>query len=182
MKKLICLVLALLMLAGCGAAVTETTQPPQETIPEFTGEVPVETESAVAYGGVFGLFLNGDEIAVDLPEEFAGQLMDQSCLGAWSEDQLSFLTYTLSDADVEDLRLAIEQEAFNAREGSLYKSHGEGEQINGFTTMYLIYSDSMYTYYAWKELENSTLFLCAELEGMDLELADLIAGVQILED
>ena len=179
MKKIISLLLAVMQLAGCGAQTPETTQAPTESVPEFTGQAPVETESAVEFGGVFGLFLNGDEVTVNLPETFVGQVIDQSCMGAYSDDQLSFLTYTLSDADVEDLRLSIEQEAYMAREGGLYKSHGEGEQIDGFTTMYLIYSDSAYSYYAWKELENSTLFLCAEMEDMELDLADLIATVEI---
>lgn len=179
MKKIICLLLSLLMLAGCGAQPTETTGVSVETIPEFTGQTPVETESNLRFGGVFGLYLNGNEVTVNLPEAFVGQVIDQSCMGAYSDDQLSFLTYTLSDASVEDLRTNIEQEAFEAREGGMYKSHGTGEEIGGFTTMYLIYDDSARSYYAWKELDNSTLFLCAELEDLDMTVEELIATVEI---
>ena len=179
MKKIMCLLLAVLMLAGCAAETAGTTAPAAETAPEFTGQAPVETESGVQLGGVFGLYLNGVDVTVNLPEQFVGQVMDEACMGAYSDDQLSFLTYTLSDADVEDLRAAIEQEAFEAREGGLYKSHGEGEVVEGFNTMYMIYSDSCYSIYAWKELEGCTLFLCAELEDMEMTVEELIATVVI---
>ena len=45
--------------------------------------------------------------------------------------------------------------------------------------MYLRYTDSAYNFYAWKELDSSILFLCAELEDMELTLAELIASVEI---
>ena len=179
MKKAIALMLCLLLLAGCAAPVAETTQAPTESVPEFTGQAPVETESTLRFGGDFGLYLNEDAVTIHLPEQFAGQVIDGSCMGAFSDDQLSFLTYTLSDANVEDLRLAIELDANEAIQSGYYKSHGEGEQIEGFTTMYLRYTDSAYNFYAWKELESSVLFLCAELEDMELNLADLIASVEI---
>ena len=179
MKKAISLLLCLLLLAGCAAPVAETTQAPTESVPEFTGQAPVETESTLRFGGDFGLYLNGDEVTIHLPEQFSGQVIDGSCMGAFSDDQLSFLTYTLSDANVEDLRLAIELDANEAIQSGYYKSHGEGEQIEGFTTMYLRYTDSAYNFYAWKELDSSILFLCAELEDMELDLADLIASVVI---
>ena len=182
MKKIISLVLLLVLLAGCGAQTPETTQPPTQTVPAFTGQAPVETESQLQFGGVFGLYLNGDEVSVNLPGQFVGQLLDQSCMGAYSDDQLSFLTYTLSDASVEDLKLSIEEEAYNARESGWYKSHGMGEEIDGFTTMYIIYDDSAYSYYAWKELESSVLFLSAELEDMDMELAELLGTVEIVAE
>lgn len=180
MKKILSLCLLLVLLAGCGAQTPETTQPPTQTVPEFTGQAPVETESNVQFGGVFGLYLNGDEVTVNLPGQFAGQLLDQSCMGAYSDDQLSFLTYTLSDADLEDLKLSIEEEAYNARQSGWYKSHGMGEEIGGFTTMYILYDDSTYSYYAWKELESSVLFLSAELDDSDLTLEELIASVEIV--
>ena len=181
MKKLVSLVLSLLMvlMAGCGAQPSETTQAPTESVPEFTGQAPVETESTLKFGGVFGLYLNGVEVTVNLPDAFSGQVIDGSCMGAFSDDQLSYLTYTLSDASVEDLRRSIEEEAYLARESGWYKAHGEGEMIDGFHTMYILFDDSLRSYYAWKELEGSVLFLCAELEDMDLELADLIATVEI---
>ena len=179
MKKAISLVLCLLLLAGCAAPVAETTQAPRESVPESTGQAPVETESTLRFGGDFGLYLNGDEVTIHLPEQFAGQVIDGSCMGAFSDDQLSFLTYTLSDANVEDLRLAIEQDAYAARESGYYKSHGEGEQIEGFTTMYLRYTDSAYNFYAWKELEGCTLFLSAELEDLEMTVEELIATVEI---
>ena len=179
MKKAISLLLCLLLLAGCAAPVAETTQAPTEPVPEFTGQAPVETESTLRFGGDFGLYLNGDEVTIHLPAQFSGQVIDASCMGAFSDDQLSFLTYTLSDANVEDLRLAIESDANEAIQSGYYKSHGEGEQIEGFTTMYLRYTDSAYNFYAWKELESSVLFLCAELEDMELNLADLIASVEL---
>lgn len=92
MKKIICLLLGLLMLAGCGAQPAETTGAATETVPEFTGQAPVETVSNVQFGGVFGLFLNGIDVTVNLPEQFVGQVIDEACMGAYSDDQLSFLT------------------------------------------------------------------------------------------
>ena len=45
--------------------------------------------------------------------------------------------------------------------------------------MYIIYDDSAYSYYAWKELGSSVLFLSAELDDSDLTLEELIASVEI---
>lgn len=179
MKRAIVLLLCLLLLAGCAAPVIETTRAPTETMPEFTGQAPVETESTLRFGGDFGLYLNEDAVTIHLPEQFVGQVIDGSCMCAFSDDQLSFLTYTLSDANVEDLRLAIELDASEAIQSGYYKSHGEGEQIEGFNTMYLRYTDSACNLYAWKELDSSVLFLCAELEDMELDISELIATVEI---
>ena len=181
MKKILSLVLCLLtvLMAGCGAQTPETTQAPTESVPEFTGQVPVETESTLTFGGVFGLYLNGVEVTVNLPDTFVGQLLDQSCVGAYTDDQLSYLTYTLSDSSLEDLRRSIEEEAYLAQESGWYKSHGEGGIIDGFSTMYIIFDDSLRNYYAWKELDGCILFLCAELEDMDMTIEDLIATVEI---
>jgi len=184
MKKVISLMLclSLVLMVGCAAEVPGTSQAPTQTVPEFTGQAPVETESTIRFGGVFGLHLNGDEVTVNLPDVFAGQLLDQSCMGAYSDDRLSYLTYTLSDADVEDLRNSIEEEAYLAREGGWYKTHGMGPEIDGFTTMYIVFDDSVRSLYAWKVLDHSVLFLCAELEDMDMELEDLIATVEIMAE
>lgn len=185
MKKTLTLLLCLVLLltAGCAAAPAETTEP-APSVPEFTGQTPEpdETLSPELFGGIFELNLNGQTVTITMPDAFIGEALDQACVGGSSNDMLSYLTYTLSDASVEDLRMSIEEEAFYARENGWYKSHGESESIDGFTTMYLVYDDSVYSYYAWKELDGVTLFLCAELEDMELELSDLIASVRILEN
>lgn len=189
MKKLTALVLSLVLvlglMAGCQSPANEpeTTAAPVETAPATT--VATEPEETVPglFGGEFELNLNNVTVKVTLPGDFIGENIDEACLGAYTDEYLSFLTYTLAaDANVEDLRVEIDNEAFYANSEGYYKSHGMGEEIDGFTTMYLVYEENVYSWFAWKEIDGTVLFLCAELEDRDMTLEELIATVQIVTE
>ena len=189
MKKMtalvLCLVMMLGMMAGCQepAEAPETTAAPVETVPATTAATEPEATVSDLFGGEFQLKAEGVTVKVTLPGDFIGENIDESCLGAYTDDFLSFLTYTLAtDANVEDLRLQIENEAYYANSEGYYKSHGMGDEINGFTTMYLVYEEGVYSWYAWKELDGTILFLCAELEDRDMTLEELIATVEIVAE
>lgn len=188
MKKLTALVLSLVLvlglMAGCQepAEAPETTAAPVETVPADTA--PVETEHPEGlFGGEFEMNLNDVTVKVTLPDDFIGGNVDEACVGAYTDDFLSFLTYSLvADGNVEDLRLGIENEAFYANSEGYYKSHGMGEEIDGFTTMYLVCEDTVYSWYAWKEIDGIILFASAQVEDRDMTLEELIATVEIVAE
>ena len=84
MKKAISLVLCLLLLAGCAAPVAETTQAPAESVPEFTGQAPVETESTLRFGGDF--------YVVHKPERLA-QLCHEACAAGLEPKRLRLVRH-----------------------------------------------------------------------------------------
>ena len=188
MKKMTALVLCLAMVlglfAGCQepAEAPETTAASVETVPADTAPVDTEPPEGL-FGGEFEMNLNDVTVKVTLPGDFIGEKLDEACVGAYTDDFLSFLTYSLvADGTVEDLRLEIENEAYYANSEGYYKNHGMGEEIDGFTTMYLVYEENVYSWYAWKELDGTILFLCAELEDRDMTLEELIATVEIVTE
>ena len=188
MKKLtalvLCLVMVLGLFAGCQepAAAPETTAAPVETVPVDTA--PVETEPPEGlFGGEFEMNLNDVTVKVTLPDDFIGGNVDEACVGAYTDDYLSFLTYSLvADGNVEDLRLEIENEAFYANSEGYYKTHGMGEEIDGFTTMYLVYEEGVYSWFAWKDIDGIILFVSAQVEDRDMTLEELLATVKIVAE
>ena len=188
MKKLTVLVLSLVLvlglMAGCQepAGAPETTAAPVETVPADTA--PVETEPPEGlFGGEFEMNLNDVTVKVKIPGDFIGGNVDEACVGAYTDDYLSFLTYTLvADGNVEDLRLEIENEAYYANSEGYYKSHGMGGEIDGFTTMYLICEDTVYSWYAWKDLDGVILFASAQVEDRDMTLEELVASMEIVTE
>lgn len=189
MKKLtalvLCLVMVLSLMAGCQAPAEapETTAAPVETVPATTAATEPEETVSDLFGGEFEMNLNDVTVKVTLPGDFIGGNVDEACVGAYTDDYLSFLTYTLvADGNVEDLRLEIENEAYYANSEGYYKSHGMGEEIDGFTTMYLICEDTVYSWYAWKDLDGVILFASAQVEDRDMTLEELIATVEIVTE
>ena len=186
MKKLTALVLSLVLLlglmAGCQepAEAPETTAAPVETVPADTAPVDTEPPEGL-FGGEFEMNLNDVTVKVTIPGDFIGGNVDEACVGAYTDDYLSFLTYSLvADGNVEDLRLEIENEAFYANSEGYYKTHGMGEEIEGFTTMYLVCEDTVYSWYAWKDIDGVILFASAQVEDRDMTLEELIATMEII--
>ena len=186
MKKLTALVLSLVLLlglmAGCQepAEAPETTAASVETVPADTAPVDTEPPEGL-FGGEFEMNLNDVTVKVTIPGDFIGGNVDEACVGAYTDDYLSFLTYSLvADGNVEDLRLEIENEAFYANSEGYYKTHGMGEEIEGFTTMYLVCEDTVYSWYAWKDIDGVILFASAQVEDRDMTLEELIATMEII--
>ena len=186
MKKLTALVLSLVLLlglmAGCQepAEAPETTAASVETVPADTAPVDTEPPEGL-FGGEFEMNLNDVTVKVTIPGDFIGGNVDEACVGAYTDDYLSFLTYSLvADGNVEDLRLEIENEAFYANSEGYYKTHGMGEEIDGFTTMYLVCEDTVYSWYAWKDIDGVILFASAQVEDRDMTLEELIATMEII--
>ena len=181
MKKLTALVLCLVMMIGLMAACQEPAEAPQTT-PAPVDTAPVETEPPEGlFGGEFEMNLNDVTVKVTIPGDFIGGNVDEACVGAYTDDYLSFLTYSLvADGNVEDLRLEIENEAFYANSEGYYKTHGMGEEIEGFTTMYLVCEDTVYSWYAWKDIDGVILFASAQVEDRDMTLEELIATMEII--
>ena len=132
--------------------------------------------------GSYLLSMGGSSVSVTLPEGYMAFLSETDMLVGMSADMLNSLTFMLVEgATAEDMEVGVLSEVDTAKEAEFYKSHSEVAEVNGYSTMSLIYNDDTSLWYAWKELDGCVLLLGAEVEGETYDLAELFAAVQIAE-
>ena len=132
--------------------------------------------------GSYLLTMGGSSVSVTLPEGYMVFLSETDMLVGMSADMLNFLTFMLvEDVTAEDMEVGVLSEVDAAKEAEFYKSHSEVAEVNGYSTMSLIYNDETSLWYAWKELDGCVLLMGAEVEGETYDLAELFAAVQIAE-
>lgn len=132
--------------------------------------------------GSYLLSMGGSSVSVTLPEGYMAFLSETDMLVGMSADMLNSLTFMLvEDVTAEDMKVGVLSEVDAAKEAEFYKSHSEVAEVNGYSTMSLIYNDETSLWYAWKELDGCVLLLGAEVEGETYDLAELFAAVQIAE-
>ena len=132
--------------------------------------------------GSYLLTMGGSSVSVTLPEGYMAFLSETDMLVGMSADMLNSLTFMLVEgATAEDMEVGVLSEVDTAKEAEFYKSHSEVAEVNGYSTMSLIYNDDTSLWYAWKELDGCVLLLGAEVEGETYDLAELFAAVQIAE-
>ena len=132
--------------------------------------------------GSYLLSMGGSSVSVTLPEGYMVFLSETDMLVGMSADMLNSLTFMLvEDVTAEDMKVGVLSEVDAAKEAEFYKSHSEVAEVNGYSTMSLIYNDETSLWYAWKELDGCVLLLGAEVEGETYDLAELFAAVQIAE-
>lgn len=132
--------------------------------------------------GSYLLSMGGSSVSVTLPEGYMAFLSETDMLVGMSADMLNSLTFMLVEgATAEDMKVGVLSEVDAAKEAEFYKSHSEVAEVNGYSTMSLIYNDDTSLWYAWKELDGCVLLLGAEVEGETYDLAELFAAVQIAE-
>ena len=132
--------------------------------------------------GSYLLSMGGSSVSVTLPEGYMAFLSETDMLVGMSADMLNSLTFMLvEDVTAEDMKVGVLSEVDAAKEAEFYKSHSEVAEVNGYSTMSLIYNDDTSLWYAWKELDGCVLLLGAEVEGETYDLAELFAAVQIAE-
>lgn len=103
-------------------------------------------------------------------------------LSAMNEDGSVCLTYMLLPGmDGESMTAGVLSEVDWAKENDYYKSHTEVAELDGCSTMALIYNDDTSIWYAWKELDGGVLLMGAEVLGESYDLSELVSSVMAAE-
>ena len=144
--------------------------------------IDTEVSNPAQSDGSYLLSMGGSSVSVTLPEGYMVFLSETDMLVGMSADMMNSLTFMLVEgATAEDMAVGVLSEVDSAKEAESYKSHTEVAEVNGYSTMGLIYNDNTSLWYAWKELDGCVLLLGAEVEGETYDLAELFAAVQIAE-
>ena len=144
--------------------------------------IDTEVSNPAQSDGSYLLSMGGSSVSVTLPEGYMVFLSEVDMLVGMSADMMNSLTFMLVEgATAEDMAVGVLSEVDAAKEGESYKSHTEVAEVNGYSTMGLIYNDNTSLWYAWKELDGCVLLIGAEVNGETYDLAELFAAVQIAE-
>lgn len=144
--------------------------------------IDTEVSNPAQPDGSYLLSMGGSSVSVTLPEGYMVFLSETDMLVGMSADMMNSLTFMLVEgATAEDMAVGVLSEVDAAKEGESYKSHTEVAEVNGYSTMGLIYNDNTSLWYAWKELDGCVLLMGAEVNGETYDLAELFAAVQIAE-
>ena len=144
--------------------------------------IDTEVSNPAQPDGSYLLSMGGSSVSVTLPEGYMVFLSEVDMLVGMSADMMNSLTFVLVEgATAEDMAVGVLSEVDAAKEGESYKSHTEVAEVNGYSTMGLIYNDNTSLWYAWKELDGCVLLMGAEVNGETYDLAELFAAVQIAE-
>lgn len=144
--------------------------------------IDTEVSNPAQSDGSYLLSMGGSSVSVTLPEGYMVFLSEVDMLVGVSADMMNSLTFMLVEgATAEDMEVGVLSEVDAAKEAEYYKSHTEVAEVNGYSTMGLIYNDETSLWYAWKELDGCVLLMGAEVNGETYDLAELFAAVQIAE-
>ena len=144
--------------------------------------IDTEVSNPAQPDGSYLLSMGGSSVSVTLPEGYMVFLSETDMLVGMSADMMNSLTFMLVEGvTAEDMEVGVLSEVDAAKEGEYYKSHTEVAEVNGYSTMGLIYNDETSLWYAWKELDGCVLLMGAEVNGETYDLAELFAAVQIAE-
>ena len=144
--------------------------------------IDTEVSNPAQPDGSYLLSMGGSSVSVTLPEGYMVFLSEVDMLVGMSADMMNSLTFMLVEgATAEDMAVGVLSEVDAAKEEESYKSHTEVAEVNGYSTMGLIYNDNTSLWYAWKELDGCVLLMGAEVNGETYDLAELFAAVQIAE-
>lgn len=144
--------------------------------------IDTEVSNPAQPDGSYLLSMGGSSVSVTLPEGYMVFLSETDMLVGMSADMMNSLTFMLVEgATAEDMEVGVLSEVDAAKEAEYYKSHTEVAEVNGYSTMGLIYNDETSLWYAWKELDGCVLLMGAEVNGETYDLAELFTAVQIAE-
>ena len=144
--------------------------------------IDTEVSNPAQPDGSYLLSMGGSSVSVTLPEGYMVFLSEVDMLVGMSADMMNSLTFMLVEgATAEDMAVGVLSEVDSAKEAESYKSHTEVAEVNGYSTMGLIYHDNTSLWYAWKELDGCVLLMGAEVNGETYDLAELFTAVQIAE-
>ena len=144
--------------------------------------IDTEVSNPAQSDGSYLLSMGGSSVSVTLPEGYMVFLSEVDMLVGMTADMMNSLTFMLVEGvTAEDMAVGVLSEVDAAKEAEYYKSHTEVAEVNGYSTMGLIYNDETSLWYAWKELDGCVLLMGAEVNGETYDLAELFAAVQIAE-
>ena len=131
--------------------------------------------------GSYLLTLGGDTVRVMVPEAYA--VMDSAAdyvigMGDNYYDTVYYMLYT--DMTAEDMTVMFNEDLVWAQDNDYYGSHIEAAELNGYTTVGLIYNDDTSLWYAWRELNGSILLLAVDTVGETFDMEGLLASVEIV--
>lgn len=137
-------------------------------------------EQQLPGGGVYALSLGGDDVSVVLPAAYGTYEVASDCVSAMNMDGTSDVTYVLiEDMSEEDLVPELLEEVEWAKQEGWYLSHTGPVDYLGFRSMTLIFNDDTATYYYWKQLDNSLLFINLYVVGDAVSIDELLVAVKI---
>ena len=130
--------------------------------------------------GSFVITAGGDTVRVMVPEAYTVMESGEDAVVGVADNFYDTVYYMLyADMTAEDMEAMFNEELVWARENEWYGSHTEPAELNGYTTMGLVYNDDTSIWYAWRELNGSFLLVVAEADAVTFDLEGLLATVEI---
>ena len=130
--------------------------------------------------GSFLITAGGDTVRVMVPEAYTVMESGEDAVVGVADNFYDTVYYMLyADMTAEDMEAMFNEELVWARENEWYGSHTEPAELNGYTTMGLVYNDDTSIWYAWRELNGSFLLVVAEADAVTFDLEGLLATVEI---
>lgn len=116
---------------------------------------------------------------VMLPEGYTADIVTMDYIDAMTEEGV-YLSYDIvltEDVGDAEAQVLAEVDAFKA-DGS-YKSHTGPEELEGFQVMSITDIDGYSIWFAWRDVEDYTMLVSAEVEVESFDMTDVLAGVEI---
>jgi len=129
--------------------------------------------------GSYLMGVGNTPIRVMLPEGYAADIVSMEYMDAMSEEGV-YLSYDIVlTEDVGDAEALILGEVDALKADGTYKSHTGPEELEGFQVMSITDIDGYSIWFAWREVEDYTMLVSAEVEVESFDMTDVLAGVEI---
>lgn len=107
--------------------------------------------------GIFILRSGDDAVQITLPEGYTSMMAEEDYLLFANEFYSVCGEYAMYFETEDEALDYIQTEIQYAQEEGYYESHSEVAQVDGFSTMQIVYVDGTVDYYAWKLLDGCVL-------------------------
>lgn len=130
--------------------------------------------------GSYLITAGGDTVRVMVPEAYTVMESDEDYVIGVADNLYDTVYYMLyADMTAEDMAAMFNEEVVWAQDNDWYSSHTEPAQLEGYTTVGLVYNNDTTLWYAWRELNGSVLLVGVEADDVNFDLASLFAAVEI---
>lgn len=132
--------------------------------------------------GSYLMGFGNTKIRVMLPEGYTADTASMEYMDAMNEEGI-YLSYDVMPADdVMDWEAVILGMVDDCKEDGSYKSHTGPEELEGFRVMGIVTLDGgevASIWFAWREVEDYTMMVTAEVTGESFDMAALLAGIEV---
>ena len=129
--------------------------------------------------GSYLMGVGNTPIRVMLPEGYTADIVSMEYMDAMNEEGV-YLSYDIvSTEDVGDAEALILGEVDALKADGTYNSHTGPEELEGFQVMSITDIDGYSIWFAWREVEDYTMLVSAEVEVESFDMTDVLAGVEI---